>query len=323
MAAWRRMNLRRSVATRRARRQADARSARTLLRGDVDRPGRRPPPASPSRRSPSRRRCADIEADLVARAWARAAASRWSATRPRTTCWARASSEALSSLGRDRAGRARRASRTPTSRPSTAFAHASARAPTRSIAVGSGTINDLRKFAAAQDAQAVRRVRDRAVDERLHVDERGDHGRRPQEDAAGHATPRGVFIDLEVLWRRRRARMIRAGLGDSLCRATAQVDWLLSHRAARHALSRARRSRCSRTTKPALLDAPEALLARRSRRDARARAHARAVGPRHDALRRQLSREPGRASDQPLHRHVRAGRGARRTCTASRSPWRR
>jgi glycerol-1-phosphate dehydrogenase [NAD(P)+] len=42
------------------------------------------------------------------------------------------------------------------------------------------------------------------------------------------ATPLGVFMDLEVQ-AAAPARMIRAGLGDSLCRATAQVDWLLSH----------------------------------------------------------------------------------------------
>jgi glycerol-1-phosphate dehydrogenase [NAD(P)+] len=42
------------------------------------------------------------------------------------------------------------------------------------------------------------------------------------------ALARGVFVDLDVL-ARAPPRMIRAGLGDSLCRSTAQVDWLLSH----------------------------------------------------------------------------------------------
>src|SRR6185503_1006992 len=42
------------------------------------------------------------------------------------------------------------------------------------------------------------------------------------------ATPTGVFMDLEVM-AAAPARMIRAGLGDSLCRPTAQADWLLSH----------------------------------------------------------------------------------------------
>jgi glycerol-1-phosphate dehydrogenase [NAD(P)+] len=42
------------------------------------------------------------------------------------------------------------------------------------------------------------------------------------------SAPQGVFLDLAVL-AAAPLRMIRAGLGDVLCRATAQVDWLLSH----------------------------------------------------------------------------------------------
>jgi glycerol-1-phosphate dehydrogenase [NAD(P)+] len=41
-------------------------------------------------------------------------------------------------------------------------------------------------------------------------------------------TPLGVFFDLSVL-AAAPARLIRAGLGDSVCRSTAQADWLLSH----------------------------------------------------------------------------------------------
>lgn len=40
--------------------------------------------------------------------------------------------------------------------------------------------------------------------------------------------PVGVFFDLRVL-AAAPVRMIRAGLGDSLCRSTAQADWLLAH----------------------------------------------------------------------------------------------
>ena len=40
--------------------------------------------------------------------------------------------------------------------------------------------------------------------------------------------PAGVFFDLGVL-AAAPARMMRAGLGDTVCRTTAQVDWLLSH----------------------------------------------------------------------------------------------
>ncbi|HEY5945028.1 MAG TPA: iron-containing alcohol dehydrogenase, partial [Kofleriaceae bacterium] len=41
-------------------------------------------------------------------------------------------------------------------------------------------------------------------------------------------TPIGVYFDLRVL-AAAPGRLIRAGLGDSACRATAQADWLLSH----------------------------------------------------------------------------------------------
>jgi glycerol-1-phosphate dehydrogenase [NAD(P)+] len=40
--------------------------------------------------------------------------------------------------------------------------------------------------------------------------------------------PAGIFLDLQVL-AAAPPRMIRSGLGDSLCRTTAQADWLLSH----------------------------------------------------------------------------------------------
>jgi glycerol-1-phosphate dehydrogenase [NAD(P)+] len=40
--------------------------------------------------------------------------------------------------------------------------------------------------------------------------------------------PAGVFLDVAVL-AAAPARLIRAGLGDSLCRPTAQADWLLAH----------------------------------------------------------------------------------------------
>jgi glycerol-1-phosphate dehydrogenase [NAD(P)+] len=73
------------------------------------------------------------------------------------------------------------------------------------------------------------------------------------------AAPAGVFIDLEVLVQAP-PRMIRAGLGDSLCRSTAQADWLLSH----HLLGTPYRRApfvLLEDDEAALLDAPEALLA--------------------------------------------------------------
>jgi len=95
------------------------------------------------------------------------------------------------------------------------------------IAVGSGTINDLTKFAAAKDGKpfavfATAPSMNGYTSANAAITVGGHKKTLPATLASG------VFIDLEVL-ARAPARMIRAGLGDSLCRATAQVDWLLSH----------------------------------------------------------------------------------------------
>ena len=95
------------------------------------------------------------------------------------------------------------------------------------VAVGSGTINDLCKYAAAQDgkpyvvfATAPSMNGYTSMNAAITVD-----GHKKSLPAA---TPVGVFMDLEVM-AAAPPRMIRAGLGDSLCRPTAQADWLLSH----------------------------------------------------------------------------------------------
>jgi len=95
------------------------------------------------------------------------------------------------------------------------------------IAVGSGTINDLCKFAAFQDgkpyvvfATAPSMNGYTSVSAAITVD-----GLKKSLPAAAAV---GVFMDLEVL-AAAPPRMIRSGLGDSLCRPTAQADWLLAH----------------------------------------------------------------------------------------------
>jgi glycerol-1-phosphate dehydrogenase [NAD(P)+] len=95
------------------------------------------------------------------------------------------------------------------------------------VAVGSGTINDVCKYAAAQDrkpyavfATAPSMNGYTSVNAAITVD-----GHKHTLPAAA---PRGVFVDLEVLARAPK-RMIRAGIGDSICRPTAQLDWLMSH----------------------------------------------------------------------------------------------
>lgn len=95
------------------------------------------------------------------------------------------------------------------------------------VAVGSGTINDLCKFASAEDgkpyvvfATAPSMNGYTSVNAAITV-----HGHKKSLTAQA---PLGVFLDLSIL-AAAPARMIRSGLGDSLCRPTAQADWLLAH----------------------------------------------------------------------------------------------
>jgi len=95
------------------------------------------------------------------------------------------------------------------------------------VAVGSGTINDLCKmvalrrgvpqvvFATAPSMNGYTSVSASITDGGLKRSVRA-------------ATPIGAFFDLEVL-AAAPVRLIRAGLGDSVARGTAQADWLLAH----------------------------------------------------------------------------------------------
>jgi len=95
------------------------------------------------------------------------------------------------------------------------------------VAVGAGTINDLCKCAAARDgkpyavfATAPSMNGYTSVNAAITI---GGHKKSLPATAA-----KGVFMDLKVL-AQAPARMIRSGLGDSICRSTAQADWLLAH----------------------------------------------------------------------------------------------
>jgi len=95
------------------------------------------------------------------------------------------------------------------------------------IAVGSGTLNDLCKSASALDgkpfavfATAPSMNGYTSVNAAITVE---GHKRSLAAQAAA-----AVFFDLETL-AAAPIRLIRAGLGDSLCRCTAQADWLLAH----------------------------------------------------------------------------------------------
>ena len=96
------------------------------------------------------------------------------------------------------------------------------------IAVGSGTINDLCKYASARAGKPYA-VFATAPSMNGYTSVNAaimDHGHKKSLQAQGAA---GVFIDLET-FAAAPPRMIRSGLGDSLCRPTAQADWLLAHR---------------------------------------------------------------------------------------------
>ncbi len=95
------------------------------------------------------------------------------------------------------------------------------------VAVGSGTVNDLCKHVAASldrpyvvFATAPSMNGYTSMSASITVDSlKSSLPARP---------PRGAFFDLEVI-ASAPTRLIVAGLGESLCRSTAQVDWLMAH----------------------------------------------------------------------------------------------
>lgn len=95
------------------------------------------------------------------------------------------------------------------------------------VAVGSGTINDLCKMAAFRASKPY-------VVFATAPSMNGYTSANAAITVGGHKRslparlPVGAFFDLAVLSAAPK-RMIQSGLGDSLCRPTAQADWLLSH----------------------------------------------------------------------------------------------
>ena len=95
------------------------------------------------------------------------------------------------------------------------------------VAVGSGTLNDLTKMAAftLDRPQAVFAT---APSMNGYTSLSASITTGGVKTSFRTRTPLGVFFDLEVL-AAAPPRLIRAGLGDSACHATAHADWLLSH----------------------------------------------------------------------------------------------
>lgn len=95
------------------------------------------------------------------------------------------------------------------------------------IAVGSGTINDLAKYAAFLDRKPYA-VFGTAPSMNGYTSVNAAIMEDGIKKSLAAAASRGVFLDIEVLAKAPR-RMIAAGFGDSICRPTAQADWLLAH----------------------------------------------------------------------------------------------
>ncbi len=95
------------------------------------------------------------------------------------------------------------------------------------VAIGSGTINDLCKYASAQDGKPYI-VFGTAPSMNGYTSVNAAITLNGHKKSLGAQAPVGAFFDLAVLAAAPK-RMIRSGLGDSLCRPTAQADWLLTH----------------------------------------------------------------------------------------------
>jgi glycerol-1-phosphate dehydrogenase [NAD(P)+] len=107
-----------------------------------------------------------------------------------------------------------------------AIGHASAGADVL-VAVGSGTINDLCKHAAAEAGKPYV-VFATAPSMNGYTSANAAITVNGHKKSLTSRPAQGVFMDLEVL-AAAPVRMIAAGLGDSLCRTTAQADWLMSN----------------------------------------------------------------------------------------------
>jgi glycerol-1-phosphate dehydrogenase [NAD(P)+] len=96
------------------------------------------------------------------------------------------------------------------------------------VAVGSGVVDDLAKLAAARQGKPYA-VFATAPSMNGYASAAASIMVGCLRTSLAAIPPLGVFCDLEVLAAAPK-RLIVAGLGASICRSTAQADWLLSHR---------------------------------------------------------------------------------------------
>ena len=95
------------------------------------------------------------------------------------------------------------------------------------IAVGSGTLNDVCKYLAHQSGRPYV-VFATAPSMNGYLTGTASLARNGVKTSLPAQPPAAALFDLAVLCRAP-ARLIRAGIGDALCRTTAQADWLLAH----------------------------------------------------------------------------------------------
>lgn len=95
------------------------------------------------------------------------------------------------------------------------------------IAVGSGSINDITKYAAHRAGKPYA-VFGTAPSMNGYTSVSAAITEKGLKKSLPASLPKGVFLDLDVLAAAPR-RLIAAGFGDSLARATAQTDWLMAH----------------------------------------------------------------------------------------------
>ena len=95
------------------------------------------------------------------------------------------------------------------------------------IAVGSGTLNDVCKYLAHQSGRPYV-VFATAPSMNGYLTGTASLAQGGFKISLPARPPAAALFDLEVL-RGAPARLIRAGIGDALCRTTAQADWLLAH----------------------------------------------------------------------------------------------
>lgn len=95
------------------------------------------------------------------------------------------------------------------------------------VAVGAGTLNDLTKYVSHLRGQPYA-VFATAPSMNGYVTATASISRNGEKLSLPATPPKAAFFDLEIL-AAAPYRLVQAGVGDSLCRTTAEIDWRISH----------------------------------------------------------------------------------------------